>query len=144
MNPFVHPYFLGGVALMAFGAGWSVNDWRHDAKMQKAADKARAESQLKLDALRVSLDEANSERLSLAADLASEKANIKIKYRTMTQEVPAHAPTNSDICNYDLSPGLIGLLNTAARGGTGYPRGSAQPAGQRIGTVPGSAADAAD
>jgi hypothetical protein len=135
---------VGVSALLAFSAGWSVNGWRHDAALKSAADKVRAEEQIKLDALRVSLDTANTERFSLAADLASEKANIKIKYRTITQEVPVHAPQNTDVCNYDLSPGLAGLLNTAARGGAGYPNPAAEPAGQRLDTVPDTIADPAN
>lgn len=144
MTVFGKPYILGGAILLAFSTGWKVNDWRHSAALKVVADKIRAEEQVKLDNLRGSLNIANTERLALAADLANEKANTKIKYRTITQEVPAHAPRNNDACNYDLSPGLIGLLNSAARGGAGYPAGAAEPTGQRSGAVPDALAGSAD
>lgn len=136
------PYLLGGATLVAFLAGWTVNDWRQDAKLQKAQEKVRAEEQIKLDALRLSLDSANSDRLSLAADLAAEKANIKIKYKTITQEVPIYAPKNTDTCNYDLDPGLVRLLNTAARGGIGYSQATIESAGQLSGPMSGQPTDA--
>lgn len=138
------PYLVGGAAILAFSAGWSVNGWRHDAALKFAADKVRAEEQIKLDALRVSLDIANRARLSMAADLATEKAKLEIKYRTLTQEVPVYAPQNSDMCNNDLSPGLVGLLNAAARGGVQHPDSAAEPTGQRYGAVPRQSADLAD
>ena len=138
------PYILGGAVAFAFSAGWSVNGWRHDAALQSLSEEIRAEEQLKLDALRTSLDAANSERLLLAADLASEKADIKIKYRTITQELPVYVPKNTDACNYDLSSGLIGLLNNAARGEVGYSQDSGQSAGQRFGIVPRTSANSTD
>lgn len=146
MIPFGNPYVLGGAALIAFTAGWTVNGWRYDARVKSAQDKTRVEEQIKLDALREGLDAANSERLSLAADLASEKANIKIKYRTITQEVPIYAPKNSELCNYDLDPGLIGLLNAAARGSAApqYPRAENLAAGYDPQPVPGQPANPTD
>lgn len=144
MSIFGGPYAFAGAALLAFSAGWSVNGWRHGSALNAAADRVRAEEQVKLDALRISLDDANSARLSLAADLASEKANIKINYRTITQEVPIHAPQNTDTCNYDLSPGLVGLLNSAARGGVGHSKSPADSPGQRLRTVPVTSANLAD
>lgn len=140
----INIYVLGGAVLLAFISGWSVNDWRHDAAMKSATDKIRAEEQIKLDALRVSLDTANAERLSLAADLAIERANIKIKYRTITQEVPTYVPPNTNKCNYDLDPGLVSLLNSAAAGGIGYSRSTVESAGQRIGDVSRQPGDIAD
>ena len=139
----MNAYLIGGAALVAFMSGWSVNDWRHDAKLKKAQDRVRAEEQVNLDALRVSLDTANTERLSLAADLAAEKTNIKIKYRTITQEVPIYAPKNTETCNYDLDPGLVRLLNIAASGSIANTEGSAEPAGHLFDPVPTNTAELA-
>ena len=144
MNLIGAPYVFSAVAIVAFGIGWSVNGWRHDATVKSAIDRVRAEEQIRLDELRISLNEEITARLSLAADLAREKANIKIKYRTITQEVPAYAANNTDMCNYDLSPGLIGLLNAAARGGAGYSGYKTEPARQRNGIVPDPLAGPAD
>lgn len=113
---FGNPYVLGIAGVLAFGAGWQVNTWRHDAAIKDAMEEVRVEEQIKLDQLRGDLDAANTERLSLAADLAFEKTNVKVTYRTITQEVPTYVPQNTDQCNYDLDPGLVRVLNNAARG----------------------------
>jgi hypothetical protein len=140
---FGNPYVIGGAALIAFMSGWSVNGWRHDAQIKKAQKRVQVEEQIKLDDLRLSLDAANSERLSLAADLATEKSKLKIKYRTITQEVPIYAAQNTDICNYDLDPGLVRLLNAAATGSAVYPGTETEPAGQHSGLVSANASDLA-
>ena len=136
-------YFIGGAAIAAFLAGWTVNDWRHDAAVKSAMDKVRQEEQVKLDALRVSLDDANSKRLELAADLAAEKANVKIKYRTITQEVPTYVPSNTEQCNYDLDPRLVGLLISAATGVLGYTGSPSNAAGYVSGALSGQPTDLA-
>lgn len=136
-------YIKLAVAGVCFLAGWTVNDWHHDAKLAKALKNERAETQLKLDSLQTKLDTANADRLQLSTELAGERATIKVKYRTITQEVPTYVPTNTDACNYDLDPGLVGLLNAAARGVTGSAGGDDTAAGQLPRTVSEEPADLA-
>lgn len=116
---------LGVVGFIAFSSGTIIGevhgrkavkaDWNQTLLDAKA--EVRKEEVVKLQELQIQLDAANTERLTLAADLATEQSKVKIKYRTITKEIPAHVPPNTETCNYDLDIGLIRLLNNAARGG---------------------------
>lgn len=117
-------------------AGWTVNDWRHDAQLKNALEAAQEAAQIDIDALQLKLDTANEDRLKLSSELAAEQANIKIKYRTITQKVPEYVPQNTDTCNCDIGHELVGLLNAAAGGGLRYQGSNDITARQLLNALP--------
>ena len=122
---------------------WQVAEWRHDAKAKKALEAVQEQARADLDALQIKLDKAAEERFQLSADLAAERMNIKVKYRTITQEVPRYVPANTETCNYDLSPDLVRLLNQSARGTVRGAEAKDTAAGQLSGIMSGQPADLA-
>ena len=132
---------IGVAAGLVFG--WTIHGWRIDSQDVKAQTQAQIAAAEKLVELGEDLEKANADRFKLAGELADEKLNIKIKYVKLKQKVPTYVPSNTEKCNYDLSLGLVRLLNSGARGEFGRTESAAEPAGQLSSVLSGQLAGAA-
>jgi hypothetical protein len=98
-----NPFFLygaAGLALLAFGAGWTVRDWRCDAAKADALEQANKQTQEMRD--EVDTQAATYEEARAAAYDAGTR--IEREVRTIYREVPAASP----VCEPD--PRVVSLL----------------------------------
>lgn len=118
MNPIPLPW-LGagalGIAVLSFGAGWQVNDWRRDAKALEAkeqAHKQQREDQAKADDTAIEYEEGKADAEQRYTDRA---AQVRIIYRD--REVPAVCEPDAD------SKRLLDQAIAEANQPTGQPQG---------------------
>lgn len=131
------PLYTGAGGLAAgLLIGWTVHGWNVDSKNVKAQTQAQIEAQEQLITLGADLLSAQEARIELAGALEEEKQNIKIKYVKLKRKVPQHVPANTEKCNYDLSLGLVRLLNAGARGEFGSTESSPGSPGQLFSILP--------
>jgi hypothetical protein len=98
-----NPFFLygaAGLALLAFGAGWKVRDWRCDAAQTAAVEQAAKQTQEMQD--EVDTQAATYEETRVATYGGG--ARVEREIRTIYREVPAASPA----CEPD--PRVISLL----------------------------------
>lgn len=104
-----------GSLVVGFGAGWQVNEWRHDAaalKTERKADKDRQKAQANADDTAIEYEEGKADAEQRHTDRA---AQVRIIYRD--REVPAVCEPDAD------SKRLLDQAIAEANQPTGQPQG---------------------